>query len=706
MKNYLIIRSLFLTALLLCFNQARSQWQFIGSPESCKSIDFDNEGDTLLVLTTSGLFYSTDIGISWQAITIPQECIALEDAQIERGSLYVTTSYHVFVDTLQRTKYDVYRSDDWGTNWHLITPDLDSLAFFIQVLVKADTFYFIDHSAIYVSYDKGDHYVMTMDNLGTYSHYYIHHHRLFGQVSLENSNGLLRSDDDGQSWDTLYTTGSGLYIADINSIDDVLWKIEHYPEFHICRIQKSLDDGDTWITTATINDLLVGFFDNDPKKIIGGAGQLYVETHGYYGQLYYSDDGGMTWIKPPTYSDDKEAFFAGDKLFFSANNGLYSSVDNGMTIDQVSKGLESAIVKNIATSNADIWIQANHMEYSLRQGSQVWQALPDFEDVESTRDGHLLGLKHNYEFYWPVSEAYISSDGGHEWKLVTGPDLSLEPGSTADILYIMCAGDIMYISDTHYQLFYSTDYGVHWHKTNLSYGYSLNYNDKYLIELDGNVIVSDDGFHWDTLPKPEHPDLHFSIDFVYWMDPYYFVGSNNLLLRLHKDSTTWEEIVEPYSDVIDYPLSMISHNDVLFLSVFGLGVFASTDFGQSLYPVNEGLTNFRGITLSKDEDYLYFGVDGGVWKRKLSDMVVATKDPERSVHSNSSSYIVKDVFHINVPEATHYSYQLYSSDGKILLHKTIDSSSGDIDLDKFPAGLYYLNIVAPQYHDVRRILKI
>lgn len=693
MNHQQFLRCILFAILILCFSQGNSQWQFVGSPESCEPIDFDSEGDTLLILATSGLFFSADTGNTWQPISIPAISHELKEIQIEEGSLYITTRHKVIVDTLERFKYDVYRSDDWGENWQLITEHMDPVAGFNQVLVKADTFYFFDRKSMHISYDRGDHYVSVETHLGIYSEYDIHHHQLFGKVSWETGNGLLRSNDDGDSWDTLQVTGPAFFISDIQSIDGVLWKLEHYPNIHVCRVYKSYDDGQSWINTGEINDLLSGFFDYQPRQIFGLTDQLYITADRSNTRIYYSDDGGGNWANAATITS-KEVHFTTGKLFFTSYNGFYSSVDHGVSFDTISNGLEAATVKNIALSGSDFWVQSNYKEFAFNQDIQDWQLLNGFENVEATQDGHLLALINN--------QAYRSSNKGLDWKQITSEDLDQD--LPYPVLYIMCAGDVMYISDASYKLYYSTDYGFSWHKSGLSYAYSFNYNGKYLIEVDNEVLISDNGIDWDKIPKPEHPDLHFFIDFVYWMEPYYFIGQGNLLLRLHKDSLEWKEVSVPVSDVYSHPLSMISHNNVLFITIFGRGVYASDDQGQNWYPVNEGLTNFRSITLSKDKDVLYLGVDGGVWKRRLSDMVVSIEDPERFIQY-SSTIIAKDFFSINVPDKSQFTFQLYSSDGKILLQKKIVDSSADIYLNDFPTGMYYLIIYAPGYTDAKRIMK-
>src|SRR5687767_14694963 len=114
-------RYVMLITICFGFTPIHAQWEFVGSPESCEPVFFDSEGDTLLVLTTGGLFYSSDIGLSWLPIELPDSVYVFEEIQIERGALFLTTKREMEA----RGVYDVFRSDDWGATWVLINSQLD-----------------------------------------------------------------------------------------------------------------------------------------------------------------------------------------------------------------------------------------------------------------------------------------------------------------------------------------------------------------------------------------------------------------------------------------------------------------------------------------------------------------------------------------------------------------------------------------------------
>lgn len=534
MNHRFLLQSLSLFILLSLYIPAKSQWQFLGSPEGCNSVDFDSEGDTMVLLTDGGIFYSVDTGALWRPIEFPQESYKLEYIQIERGSLYVTASHRVKANNLVDELFEVYRSDDWGTTWHYLTGTLSDQDFFRQAIVKSDTFYFIDRNNIYVSYDKGDHYSVIAPGFGDYCHYYLHHHRLYASVRISEHDALLRSDDDGQTWDTLYTAYGESYIKDVNSIDGELWKIEHFTPGHLCRVSKSLDDGETWNTTGSIFNLAVGFFDLEPRKIIGRTNQLYMIGDHDPIYVYHSSDGGQTWERTAALQSVKEAFYSYGLLFFTNYQTFQKSSEHGANLQSIRNGINSFSVNNIATTPSSLWIQNNYAGGSLVIGMQDWHVHDSIDAVEATKNGTLLAIINLHP--------YRSLNNGLDWIPIPGEELGYEPGFPVIALRVMCAENVIYISDSSNDMYYSVDEGEHWHSSILNYGYWLTYNEKYILNASFDVVVSDNGIAWDTIPIPSHPEYFFWPDCVYWLDPYYFVGSGQLLLRLHQDSSVWEKV--------------------------------------------------------------------------------------------------------------------------------------------------------------------
>ncbi|MEP6795384.1 MAG: hypothetical protein ABJB16_13725 [Saprospiraceae bacterium] len=707
MKN--VVRDTYIIvclAFLIIPLSIAAQWQFEGSPKTCKSLDIATEGDTIVVLTSGGIFYSTDDANSWKNIPGPSNIYHEEIIQIEKGALYLTSGYGEIIQDTLRYLTDILRSDDWGLSWHIISGILEVGNPFKQILIKSDTVYLFDQSRILISFDRGDHYSILAQGLGQYSNYYLHNHKLYGRIEFDDYNIIMKSANDGDTWDTLYVSNYGVYINDISSIDEVLWKIEHRPSYHSCYISKSIDDGATWMTTDTISNLLIGFFDNQPLEIFGGDSLLYVLFSDNSGRLYYSRDNGITFNKETHFPSGKYPHYANGRLILTGTS-LFDSQDNGETLRRISNNLEGATVSGIAKSGEMVWATANYSVYLKTPQSSEWQEQEGFQEVSSSDDEYLLAIKDG--------SAYRSADQGQNWILITPQNL----GQTlsVDIFKVICAGNKMFISDAFHDLYYSADHGMKWHLSDQMDVYNLSYNGKYVSENFNGFSSSDDGIHWSVLPQTEDPYFHFNCDGVYYLSPYYYVSADTVLLRLHEDSSTWEKIRIPVAHTF-YPsspiipaFSMTSYGDFLLLSYFGHGVFGSVDFGNTWYEINEGLTNYKTVELSAIGSDLYLGVDGGVWKRPLNDLNVAIHSPVNEIEScfTVTPNPVWDDLNIKFDRDDFKNgwLSLFSYDGKKQLTRYIESSADlKITANEIPAGLYCITYISSKTISSQPFIKL
>ncbi len=683
-----------------------AQWKFLGSPQTCKSLDVAIEGDTIVLLTSGGLFYSTDDAASWHNIPGPSNVYHEETIQIEKGILYLTsTGGEIIQDTL-RYLTEILRSDDWGARWHTISGVLDYHLPFQQLLVKSDTVYLIDKSNIWVSYDRGDNYSIQSPALDLYSNYYMLNHALYGKVNLDDHQILLKSSDDAQSWDTLYISNTGWFVDDINSIDGILWKIEYRPSYHSCYGSKSPDDGVSWIPTDTIPNLQIGFFDNLPREIFGGDDNLFILFDETSARLYYSNDAGKTFIKETHFPSSKYPFYVKGRLILTGTS-LFESHDNGETLEEITNSLEGATVNNIAATADMMWANANYSVHSKSIQSSIWQELTGFEQVVSSDDGYLLAIINR--------SAYRSVDQGQNWILITAMDLGQD--LPFPIFEVACAGGKMFIWDSSRNLYYSTDHGVKWKLSDKTDAYVLSYNGKYIVSDNFGFASSDDGIHWSELPATEDPYFTYSCDGTYYLKPYFYVCADTTLLRIHEDSSTWEKIRIPVPHVFhtsqtSIPVfSIASYEGLLLISFFGHGVFGSSDFGQTWYEINEGLTNYKTVSLSVKGTDLFLGVDGGVWKRPLNDLTVALQEPEqlRESYFAIAPNLVSEGLTIsfNQDEFENGNIDIFSSDGTLQSTFSVKASS-DIYLptNMLPAGLYIISYRSDTQTETHSFIKM
>ena len=610
-------------SILLCYSiHVSAQWEYLGSPESSYALNFDAEGDTLLAVTTAGLFFSDNDASSWQSITTPENIYMFHRINIEQGSLYLTVYAPIFLEEDIINKYEIWRSDDWGTTWHLITGAIPPTTSLRNLLISNDTIYYIGLEEMYVSFDKGNtfpvnHAVQSDDPYSLFLHngdLYALSNRIF------TNNYLLRSDDLGFSWSNVYGTGSSLEsIFSVTSVGDELWKIEYTITDTFFMVSSSTDHGMSWVDKDSFPIPEPNLLD---YYVMGNDDHLFLVQSNRLSQFYASDDEGFTWqqqeIEHPSYNP----FYANGLLLLANESGIQISHDQGHSFTKSTDGVTGATVLKIAHSGSTIWANANEFMHKSEAGNPQWTELDDLKNISNTLDGHLIATIQDIPHY--------SSDHGLNW-------IPIPPGAFDNPFYYAGAGykaigNIMYCTTWGDSSFYSLDYGVSWdpivsdHWTNDANVKMYYQGGKYLA-LDNltRFWSSDNGIHWDQVEiQLSEPVL--GLETFHYFAPYYFTTSDTFILRTHEDDLDWELIlpivsgntIPIHTDITSY--NMVNHGNLLLSTFYGYGVFASVDHGASWYAINSGLTNFQTASLTIIGPDLYLGVDGGVWRRPLSDI--------------------------------------------------------------------------------------
>lgn len=693
-----------LCLLLLRISFSYGQWEFIGSPNTCRPIELDQEGDTIVLLTGAGLYFSVDSTASWSPIEGPPGISLIRTIAIEDGSLYVNVNTPVTYNAQKTVLTEVYRSDDWGMNWSLITEPLDSARSFRTLMLRGDRVWYAGQDSIYTSFDKGAHFSIVHATPARYANYFQHKDVLFAQYNLNGGLGqvLLSSVDFGANWDTIYQVDLNVYIKQLRTIDDVLWILIHdYPAGNLARIGKSYDDGQTWTFVSPVQ-LTPG--DVRLDDILGDTNNLYVASSFSSLNLFRSVDGGATWSAAVDIPSRVPLYTHG-QLLFPSQEELVISADHGVSLTRVENGIFAATVTHLATFESDLIASGNNRAFSQPEGESDWNEIPGFIQIEHMRSGPLLAMNEDHAF---------RSTDGVTWDTITSTELGQpEP---ARIFNISCLDNMMYVVDYRFDMYYSADFGATWYPSGKRLVYAFAYNGKYMLQHDVDIVaVSSNGIDWEDLPETNYPGPYYIADDLEWLDPYYFFCADTLLLRLHKDSTKWEHIHVPFTNLTRSPAptihtySMVGYNQHLFIAWYGQGVVASDDYGATWYRINEGLSNLRSCALSIVNGDLVLGVEGGVWRRALSSIITQTQKPGKELLFRASPNPARDEIRIRLSTPSfpgEVTFILYDAQGVAVRSTTF---SGDYDKvlsvsDLIP-GIYFLYGQAGEYEGWVKIMK-
>jgi|GEM_PF-6689541 len=331
--------------------------------------------------TSSGLFFSTDNGLNFTRVIIPE----LVQSYDEVGVVSVVGD-EVFISPRFR---GIFRSAD-GTTWTESNQGLNANQA-VHLHHHNDTLYVSTFFDTYKSYDKGqtwgimdngyepidalvtkndsiitqsagrDYLAISTDGGETWSYEYPggnYPHLVRtndNEVYISNDNGLFVLGPDNE-WDTLMFSTERLDPGGIFSVGDtvVTWASRG--------IYFSTDGGLTWenrIAGLPQQHFHAGDVVYHNKKIFSSI----------QGEVFRSDDLGLSWfrVSHPSSSRADHLYSTGEWLYAGTYEGVYASPDNGMSWIKVGEGLE--------TQTREMMSVDGELFAATKQG--VWSIVPE-----------------------------------------------------------------------------------------------------------------------------------------------------------------------------------------------------------------------------------------------------------------------------------------------------------------------------------------
>lgn len=364
----------------------------------------------LWAATRAGLMQSRDGGTSWQPVTGLPAVTVLALAANGSGRVYVgLDGAGVFAQT--------------GQGWESLPPplsltervpeaDLASVGV-LSLAVSADGQQLYAGTAgqgVFASRDGGRTWA------GTYPDSYVPDLALNpanpAQAVASLRNRLARTEDGGASWRTLSLTWAD------EEIVSLLW----LPDGRLGagtgqgRLYYSRDGGDTWVKEEAglpqggVLDLAVA----------AGSTPPHVWAATWTG-IYASDDGGETWrdMAPALGSPDADALLSTDQgLLLGARSGLFRWQPDKRRWDSLSDGFPAGSITSLASDPQDRGIlyagTSGEGLYTSKNSGASWQRLPtgDFgipAVAVDPKDPQRIYVLAAWE------RVYESRDGGQSW---------------------------------------------------------------------------------------------------------------------------------------------------------------------------------------------------------------------------------------------------------------------------------------------------
>ena len=526
-------------------------------------------------MANAGIYKSWNGGLSWQPALHGLGSTSIDTLIINPGDPRILYAGVILGG--------VYKTSDGGMSWQAVKPGMQFDERGLQSIVILDPhdsehLYYTHGPSIFESKDGGDAWNLFQESECPNDFWGLVSHPTDSQILFaadeggECAGGVYQSNDGGITWER---------IIDAEFIHE-LW-IDHTSGNHLYaskwhELYGSFDGGKTWQRTTLENGCTGFAFDPEHGAV------AYCGT--WNSQIATTADGGLIWQLLTQLNAGEIRGFSvsphNTNMLLAGARGLFVSIDHG-----------------------DNWIDQSSGLGGTRLDLKLDPSDPSIMYAVETPGRGLC---------------YLSTDGGHNWDLIS---------SKGNGLAITADGKTLYRVDVS-QILSSVDSGVTWTSIDVPEGEEILsvtahpyingtiYITRFPAQHPIILVSMDDGKTWQSVNVINHlmnAKLFFDHDTGQTI---YAVGRGEII-RSHDGGETWTKCAatnfqHPQSDtqLAIHPQS----SSRIFLATRGGGVLASQDSCQSWQPRNEGLSSLYVNTIVIDPenpDTIYIGADGGVY---------------------------------------------------------------------------------------------
>ncbi len=651
----------------------------------------------------------------WVEQSYPSDPIAFSEIRETNGTLIATA----FSD-------GVFRSDDNGGSWYSIADDLPSGINWNSLAVNGNHIFIGSTLAGLIAYKSenlGESW-SAMDLGGVGSTTGIQELDEFsGDIYACGSFGILKSLDNGATWDTLANNGGPSFVRTIafdnnalyvgSSSEGVFRSTNGGTDF--TKISDSLSSGVAEI--EIVNGRVIAFFNTE--RII-----------------YYTDDFA-TWTPSTGLDVDLISQFVniGADIFACGNGTYHKSSDNGATwaLSNIGIPITNYARSLVQAPNGDIIGPTFRGIYKSTDNGNNWTPSNNGIEIRPVNFGNMVIDKGKY-FMTGGFSIYSTDNTANSWN----EDLDEMPVDPRPFYLVAVDNTIYAASFTGFVK--SEDGGDSWvdlvDNSPVSFTRSLETDgaDLYMGSFSEIFRSSDGGITWELLNEFNS----FNARRIGFKDNYVFSGSTTSNLhRADKTELDWVIIGDELPQNVAVS-AIVSNGSKIFLAL-ETGIYASENYGDDwehltvMLPdtilvetvvateeyvcaaidnkvyfspldtiawenINDGLpAEFEPEKFIIENNDLYVGGDFGLWKRSILDFYTDTKEipliTELKVFPNPSQsfvFVVLENWEIEKGELT-----VINEHGQILHQEKLppNPTIHEIDLSNFTSGLYFVEIV-------------
>ncbi len=583
--------------LLLFFSVTlcKAQWVQTKGPTGGPILCLKQLGDTVYAGTYGGVFYSINMGISWNALNNGLGNFRRVDfICYGNGNLYI----HADSGGLSGK---VFKMSEGGNTWSQIY----SMNWDARAMAVSDNYICLGANNNYLlqSYDGGANwtYGATSPVSNCYCLYSVG-----DSVYLEGGGGMYLRILPGTLWshipnscggaDFLYKFQGEIYLTDDHGIHSLSINCNYvFSYMPTSYYFNSITSNDTSLYFGTGNNGVYVYSDTAGTWVASNSGfsNLYIPAliwhngiliAGTGDGIFRSDDNGAHWIK-------SDSGLIATLPEFAIHDSVIVSRNNGLNNKSYTRSFNSG----------------NSWEMICDTG---WYATPMYVVATNGKDFFMDG-----ELY--------SKDNGSSWNY------NSVYGSFPTMSHCMlCDSGIVYTGSTGGPgnfLSYSTDTAATWQHNfqppEPGYIYALGKQGGYIhIWLSNSFShtfkTNNNGSTWQQTNFPGSNYCESIVGIGNYV--YYGYATGSRIFRSGDGGTTVIEIDSNRLAGQLYNLYVL--NDKYLFAGTTAGVYFSADSGRSCFQLNDGLINKQIFRITSNNEFLFLSTQGnGIWKRSIAD---------------------------------------------------------------------------------------
>jgi hypothetical protein len=290
--------------------------------------------------------------------------------------------------------------------------------------------------------------------------------------------------------------------------------------------------------------------------------------------------------------------------------------------------------------------------------------------------------------------------------------------SCPNVLQIILHGSDIYVitGGLSRGIFRSPDNGLSW--TKLSNNLPLDVYNIYCLSFLGNemllgtdagfLISANDGLTWTPL---NNGLPGFKVHSIGVNGTVLFAGTENGVYRSVDTAANWTSASAGLPNNYWVGSILTIANRLIIGGPYGGGCYVSNNNGDTWLDSSSGLSSMQTLAFAYTADTMYAATGavptfytGGLYKRPLSELVSL---PEKEGISDFEIFPNPTEALLNITGSglvSGYDFSISNISGQLLLKGKVKSVQAQIDLERFPAGIYFLKLEDDKGRVVKKVI--